>query len=196
MGTIRNIARSPDGKPYSAVLEIGHAKIPCAVLHAITTALGSRSGASKRLKRQSQTDGAPTPVFLAPKSIEPFISNDLRNGLLAPIEYRIKVRTVTAYPARFLPLICDVWLKARDAGALQSQQMVKAKQAEILMRALALTAIEGLVDEATGYQEIRDRDALQKILNQYLCCYFSLLNRATTSRERPGCDGSAPAPAA
>src|SRR6266700_2442847 len=63
---------------------------------------------------------------------------------------------------------CDVWLKAREAGALQTQQLDKAQKAEMLMRGLAHIGIIALVDEATGYQEIRDRLALQAILDAYL----------------------------
>jgi hypothetical protein len=36
------------------------------------------------------------------------------------------------------------------------------------MRALARVGITALVDEATGYQEVRDRLALQKILEKYI----------------------------
>lgn len=43
-----------------------------------------------------------------------------------------------------------------------------AKAADILMRALAHTAITALVDEATGYQYERPRDALQKILEAFI----------------------------
>ena len=57
---------------------------------------------------------------------------------------------VTGFDAEVLPGICDVWLQARDAGALQTQQLDKAKKAEILMRGLAHIGITALVDEATG----------------------------------------------
>ena len=39
---------------------------------------------------------------------------------------------------------------------------------ELLMRGLAHVGIIALVDEATGFQQIRDRDALQAILDAYL----------------------------
>lgn len=40
--------------------------------------------------------------------------------------------------------------------------------AEIILRAVARVGIIALIDEATGYQEIRDKDTLQKILDKYL----------------------------
>ena len=60
--------------------------------------------------------------------------------------------------------VCNIWLKAREKGALQKQQLAKAQQAEIIMRALADTAVVALIDEATGYQAARPRDALQQYL--------------------------------
>lgn len=72
------------------------------------------------------------------------------------------------YQATALPKICEVMLQARDAQALHVTQIPLAKKAEILMRGLAHVGIIALVDEATGFQEIRDRLALQAILDKYL----------------------------
>jgi hypothetical protein len=167
----------------SGVLTIGDMSIPCAVVevfrdgmlvpvrvlseNGITNALlGSRSGASKRRKRALQEQGAPVPLFLAPKRLSPFISQDLMDGPLKPMIYQDEKEksTDTGFDAQILPIVCDIWLKARDAGVLQAQQLDKAKKAEILMRGLAHVAIIALVDEATGYQEIRPHDALEACL--------------------------------
>lgn len=51
---------------------------------------------------------------------------------------------------------------------LTKQQLPIAKKCEILVRGLAQVGIVALVDEATGYQEVRDRLALQAILDAYL----------------------------
>jgi hypothetical protein len=163
---------------HRGVLILGDIKIPCAVLedgrrviteHGMTMALlGSRSGASKRLKKAHQDSGAPLPIFLAPGNLKPFISDELASGPLTPIEYRDSDRPVWGFNATVLPAACDVWLKAREVGALQSQQLDKAQKAEMLMRGLAHVGIIALVDEATGYQEVRDRLALQAILDAYL----------------------------
>ncbi len=163
---------------YSGVLEIGGASIPCAVLsdgrrvlseNGITYAiLGERSGASKRLKRASQEAGALTPLFIAPSQLKQFIDNDLLDGPLQPIEYQDGRRTVIGYDPRILRAVCEIWLRAREAGALQKQQLDKAQRAEILIRALADVGIIALVDEATGFQVERDRDALHQLLSVYL----------------------------
>jgi P63C domain len=163
---------------HRGVLEIGGTRIRCAVLdtgqrviseNAITLALlGSRSGASKRLKKASGTSGAPIPLFLAPGNLKPYISKELEDGPLKPVVYRDQRGTDSGYDATLLPAVCNVWLAAREAGALQEQQQDKAQKAEILMRGLAEVGIIALVDEATGYQEVRDRLALQAILDAVL----------------------------
>lgn len=158
----------------SGVIEIGDSKIPCAVLangqrvlseSAITNAiLGGRSGASKRLKER----GAPLPLFLAPSNLTPYIPKEMLDGPLQPIQYKDGDRTVLGFDATLLPLVCDVWLKARADGALQKQQLDKAMKAEILMRSLAKVGIIALVDEATGYQYERARNALADILEAFI----------------------------
>ena len=163
-------------------LNIAGVSIPCAVIegpggdpirviteNGISNALlGTRSGASKRLKKKAEDDGALLPVFLAPSQLKPFINKHLGNGPLAALEYVDGSRVVRAYNAELLPSVCDVWLDARQSGALQKQQLPKAQQAEILTRGLARVGIVALVDEATGYQRDRAKDALAKILEAFV----------------------------
>lgn len=163
---------------HTGDLAIGGMVIPCAVLEdgtrvltetGITNALlGTRSGGSRRIRRRNASLGTPTPLFLAPGQLKPFIPKDLLSGPLKPLRYHLGRRALVGFEADVLPAVCDVWLKAREAGALQAQQFDKAKKAEILMRGLAHIGITALVDEATGYQEIRDRQALQQILDKFL----------------------------
>jgi len=163
---------------HRGILKIGSARIPCAVLdngkrvvteHGITYAiLGARSGAARRLKKAAESSGAPLPLFLATKNLEPFIDNDLRDGPLKPIVYEDEGKFEQGYDAILLPAVCEIWLRARDAGVLQSQQLGKAKAAEVLMRSLAKVGITALVDEATGYQEVRNKEALQALLDAFL----------------------------
>lgn len=163
---------------YTGTINIGESQIPCAVLDdgrrvlsetGITESLGARTGSAKLRKKEiMESGGAPMPLFLSPKGLKPFISGELEEGLLNPVEYMQGSRRVTGYEASMLPKVCDVWLKARDAGALHPQQEGKALKADILMRGLAHIGIIALVDEATGYQEIRDKVALSAILDKFL----------------------------
>ena len=158
---------------YSGILEIGDMKIECAVLSNGVRVLSYRG--VNRLLGQSEkwnvTGATKTPPFLAKKALEHFIHKDLSVPLSEPIIYRPKHGGRTAYgvPAITLPLICEVWLKAREAGVLTSlKDRMTASKSEIVMRGLAHIGIIALVDEATGYQETRDRQELQKILKAYI----------------------------
>lgn len=155
-----------------AVIDMRDGKDPVRVLteNGISTALlGGRSGASKRLKKQAAELGESDslPVFVAPARLKPFI-DETAKAVLKPIEYLDGDRVCQGFDATALPVVCDIWLRAREAGALQEQQLEKAQKAEVLTRALAKVAIIALVDEATGYQADRAKDALAKILEAFV----------------------------
>lgn len=126
--------------------------------------LGSRSGASRRLKY----GGSLLPLFVAPRQLFPYITNELMEGPLKPIDYVDGGRVVRGYDHSVLVAVCGVWLKARSEGKLQKQQLAKAQQAETLALALADTGVAALIDEATGYQDDRAKDALAKIFSTFL----------------------------
>ncbi|MGO9021828.1 MAG: P63C domain-containing protein [Syntrophobacteraceae bacterium] len=105
---------------------------------------------------------------MAAGSLKPFISQELLEST-RPIRFRnSKGIKAFGYSAELLPKVCQVYLEARDAGALQANQLSIAVKCEILVRGLAQTGIIALVDEATGYQKVRDRDELQRFLALYL----------------------------
>ncbi len=70
--------------------------------------------------------------------------------------------------ATLLPKVCEVWLRARDADALTKIQKPVAERADLLMRGLAHIGIIALVDEATGFQRDRAKDALARILEAFI----------------------------
>lgn len=171
-----NMPRALPG--YKAILDLAGMQLPCAVIqgpkgiqrvlseNGITNAiLGTRSGASKRLKKAASDGGALLPLFLAPGQLSTFIDKELDDGPLSPIDYLDGERVIRAYDAAILPAACNIWLRAREAGALQTQQLPKAQKAEMLMRALAQTGIVALIDEVTGYEKVRPQNALAAYLD-------------------------------
>ena len=70
-------------------------------------------------------------------------------------------------------MVCNVYLDYRTAE-LAANKRVPPRYAHIieacdmLSRGLQQLGIIGLVDEATGFQKTRDREALQEILDRYL----------------------------
>jgi hypothetical protein len=70
--------------------------------------------------------------------------------------------------AEMIPKVCEIWLDAERAGVLGSHQKTVARKADTLLRGLARVGIVALVDEATGYQDIRAKNALTKILEAFV----------------------------
>lgn len=95
---------------------------------------------------------------------------DLATRIRNPIRFKFPGGGRTAYglEATILADICDVVLAARKQGALVPQQQHIADQCEVLVRGFARVGIIALVDEATGYQADRTRDALAKILDAFI----------------------------
>ena len=109
------------------------------------------------------------PILSLEKLIAPFISKELKEATRQPILFKTPSGQIAyGYEATVLADICEAVLEARRAGVLQAQQQHIAARCEILLSGFTRVGIIGLVDEATGYQEVRDRLALQAILDQYL----------------------------
>ena len=121
-------------------------------------------------KRATNEHAGELPPFLVAASLKDYISNDLRTMVSSPHKYRdprggpIRI----GFEATLLPKVCEVWLEARAADALTTIQKPVAERAEILMRGLAQIGIIALVDEATGYQRDRAKDALARILEAFI----------------------------
>lgn len=163
---------------HKGKLPVGDTELDCAVLEdktrvfserAVTKALGGKRGGSHWLRKKENT-GPSLPVYLSAKNLIGFIDEKLKQELLNPIEYQLKGSRVIGFgvEATVLPRICEVYLRARDANALLPAQMHIASQADILIRSFAKVGIIALIDEVTGYQAERDKDALTKLLSIYL----------------------------
>jgi len=158
---------------HDGILNLGGMQLPCAVLEDGTRVLSQRGfaraiGGAKPMAMARRGAGN-LPSFLSAKNLKPFIDNDFAAAAM-PILYTPKHGGRSAYgiQAVAIPQICDVWLKARAANALHPLQVHLAAKAEILMRGLAHVGIIALVDEATGYQNVRARRALDKILERFI----------------------------
>ncbi len=154
-------------------LRIGAAEIPCYVLDDGTRVLTQAGflGAMGRhpkanVRREEGEEGLPP--ILQGRSINPFISKEIIEKS-TPVRFRTPGGSVASgYRAELLPDVCEVYLRARDAGALSKHQEHIARQAEVLVRGLATVGIIALVDEATGYQEFRAKSALAQILERFI----------------------------
>jgi hypothetical protein len=108
-------------------------------------------------------------LFVSRDRIKPFIPDSVAKKVASPIVFLTPSGAKAyGYEADLLVELCEAVLSARAAGVLQPQQERIARRCEILVRGLARVGIVALVDEATGYQKIRVRDALSKILEAYI----------------------------
>ena len=167
---LKVIAGTPD-KP----LVINGIEISCYVLEDETRVL-SQGGFLQALAR-SRTPKAGTgglsavdelPFFLRAEQLKPFISKELRMSTTPILFCRNSRQKIVGYNALLLPQVCEVYLQARDGGALLDSQQHIADRAAILIRGLAAVGIIALVDEATGYQRLREERALATILEKFI----------------------------
>src|SRR6516164_2504264 len=163
---------------YTGELKIGDLIIPCAVLEDGTRVITQRGmfvalGMNKNPSK-GQTAIENRPGFLSADNLTPYISEDL-NRSWTPIPFRLpkgsggyKGNIAFGYKAEILPLVCHTYLDAKEAGVLHKNQYHIAEVCKIVQRGFAIVGITALIDEATGYQEVRDRLALQEILRKYI----------------------------
>ncbi|HEY3349395.1 MAG TPA: P63C domain-containing protein [Thermoanaerobaculia bacterium] len=154
-------------------LRIGEVELPCYVLDdgrrvliqkGIRSALGMSLGGKSGFK-----EGDRLARFAAQDTLKPFINTELLERTSNPIKFKYPRGNVAyGYEATVLADLCEAVLAARRAGALLKRQDHIAAQAEILVRGFARTGIIALVDEATGYQDVRARDALSRILEAFI----------------------------
>jgi hypothetical protein len=153
-------------------LTLGDVDIPCYVLEdgtrvlslrGLTAGFGISSGSSR-------TGESRIVQFVESDAIRSFAKTDLAAALRSPIKFLPPHggRSAFGYPATLLADICEAVLGARQAGELTPTQQAVANQAEILVRGFARVGIIALVDEATGYQKDRAKDALAKILEGFV----------------------------
>ncbi len=149
-------------------LRIGDIEIQCYVLEDGTRVVSQRglqasigisaSGGAQRLQG-----------ILSKLSAKGIDTKDLEARIRDPLLFWGPTGKTHGFEATILADFCDVILSAREkGGTLQPNQLHIAKQCEILMRGFARVGIIALVDEATGYQEARTRDALAKILEAFI----------------------------
>lgn len=152
---------------HKGVLKIGDIEINCFVLddgrrllsgRAVTSSVGL-TGRGQGMQR-----------FLESKSLNPLIPEELVVAIRNPIVFTVQsgLKPTYGYEATLLPELCNIIIEANDQKPLPPQQQTMVKRAKILLRAFSTVGIIALVDEATGFQEVRDRLALQKILEAYI----------------------------
>jgi hypothetical protein len=170
-------ANHPDRSPRAVAegtLDIHGIKIPCAVLEDGTRVL-SRTEFIRAIGRKGKAKGGrrydlgfQLPVFLTADNLKQFITNELMQNS-KPIPYRrVQGGGAIGYRAELLSHVCNLFLDAKDKGVLRANQEHIAKQCKLLNRGFAIVGLTALIDEATGFQEMRGRRELQEILEKFI----------------------------
>lgn len=169
----KGLPKATHGSP-DRPLRIGDIEVDCYVLNNGVRVISQRGmykgiGFSRGGARsESEIDGFELPRFATQNWIKPFISSDLYAALRNPIQFRAGAGKSYGYPATILADLCDAVLEARASGHTTPRQDSIVQRCEMLVRGFARVGIIALVDEATGYQEERDREELHRILEAYL----------------------------
>lgn len=112
---------------------------------------------------------------LSAQWISPYLSDKLRDWLEKAVRnelptYKgVRGRNFLPFEASLFVDLCTAYVDAMHAGDLQTvKQKQTAQRLYIIMTAFAKTGLVAIIDEVTGYQADRDRDALQKVLAAYI----------------------------
>lgn len=161
-------------------LPIGNIILNCAVLSDGTRVISRNAifkafGRTKRGRAIGETREPNMPSFIDAKNLQPFVGEDL-SGVLNKLEFEdTKGKEDSGYNALILPMLCKVYLDARaivnpitGKQILTKSQEPLARASEILLLSLTKVGIIALIDEATGYQEDRNKTELREFLAKFL----------------------------
>jgi len=162
---------------HEGTLKIGNQEINCAVLNngkriiserAVFNVFGRPARGKRDIGEAGEIGEIVYPAFMDAKNLRDYISDDdIQN--IRRLEYISTTgKKGFGYEAIVIPVVCNVYLSARDSKALTPNQQPLAIMSDMIVRSLSKVAIVALIDEATGYQEERDRNELNKLLEKYL----------------------------
>jgi hypothetical protein len=152
---------------HQGAMLVGSLDLECYVLEdgrrvfhkrGMAKALGMKSGGGNVFMRAMQRKGLGSEL---PDSLREKIDN--------PINFKPLTQDLAhGYEAEVLVDVCKAIVKAAQADKLSPSQASLAAQAKILLNAFAKVGVTALIDEATGYQQIRDPNALRILVQQYV----------------------------
>lgn len=166
---------------HEGELKLGDVTIPCFV-----TNTGERLIASRKMQEilkvvederddrvGVQRPGTRFKRFLGRKFFNALISQEEMQDLFTSLQRTFRGRKINGYKSESLTKFCELMIQARTKGLLTTErQYIVAEQAQLLYDAFAKIGLAALIDEATGYQKIRPKDELRKLLEAYVSPEF------------------------
>ena len=170
-------AINTDPVEYEGEVKLGDFTVPCFV-----TKSGVRLIASRKMQEilkvveedpddqpGVQRPGTRFQRFLTRKFFNSLISQGELQDLFTPVRRTFKGRVINGYKSEALTKFCELMMRAQDKDLLSTdRQRIIAAQAKVLHSAFAKIGLVALIDEATGYQQIRDPSALRLLVQQYI----------------------------
>ena len=157
------------------LLKIGEAQVECYVLEDKTRVLSGRGMQQAiGLGGEAKAHGGKLRDFLTLETIKPFVSKELAMAVNEPVRFIRPGRggvPAVAFEATLLIDLCDAILKAKDNTGFRKAWLPLAFKAQAITLSFAKAGIVSAIDEVTGYQEVREKDEIQKILDKYLTDY-------------------------
>ncbi len=147
---------------FRGPLQLGNLEIECHVLNDLRRVLTQREVV--RVLSGGRESGNLGRYI----SRNPIVPDNFGQGKTISFKIPGSSNLAIGYEATLLIELCDAYLQARDQGMLKKSQLKLAMQAEIVMRSCAKIGIIALIDEATGFQRIRDKRALQMKLQAFV----------------------------
>jgi hypothetical protein len=153
-------------------LQLGNVSLECYVLEDGSRVF-SGNGLQKALEFSKSAGGTALVNMLNTGELKNIITDEIKEKLESRKEFHRPgaggvLSTTYGYDATLLIDICDLLIEGKNQGKLTPRQIEYAKVAEIIIRSTAKVGITALVDEVTGYQDIRAKDALRVVLDEYL----------------------------
>ena len=152
---------------HQGQMAIGDLVLDCYVLEdgrrvfhkrGMAKALGMRSGGGNVFMRAMERKGLGS-------ELPDLLKEEIRN----PINFKPLTQDLAhGYEADVLSRVADAIVNAGRNKKLTSSQAGLALQAKIILNAFAKVGVIALIDEATGYQQIRDPSALRILVQQYI----------------------------
>lgn len=162
--------------PRAVVIEsdlyIGDTLLTCSVLNDGRRVIKDTSlfkALNRKRKGETRIEGFPP--IIGSKSLATLLTEKYPHYLesIMPFEVaQFNGKTGKWYDANTIPMICDLYMEAEQEGLITTNQEHVLAQAKILLRSLARVGITALIDEATNYQDVRGKDELQVLLEQFI----------------------------
>lgn len=163
--TVDSISPETAFAKYSGSLQLGEKTVDCYVLNDKRRVISMRA----TVRAIANVESGDLVTYVGVKALQPYITpNELSERI---IEFVIpgnptKAKGISA--ETFLD-ICSAYVAAFASGQhLTVKQREIAISCSILLAACAKTGLIALIDEATGYQYVREEDALQVKLRAFI----------------------------